>query len=314
MQQALKWTAPLWIVLSFFPLLLKAQTTISPSELSKHPIKRIQANGIDYCYVEKGQGETIFLLHGFPDLAGTWDAVIDDLSKDYHCVAPFLRGYFPTGIAPDGDYAPKTIAQDIGDMAESMGIDRYYVVGQDWGASITYAIANLYPDRVKKIVTIAIPHPSFIKASFGTLYKARHFLKFANEKKSPSKTRKKDYRYLDKLYERWSPNWSTYPETAQLIKRSFDQPGYLEAALGYYWTFNRNRGDEELSKFYNQLPTMPVLTLAGEQDGALSMKHFYRMEEAMTTPFRLASHPEAGHFLQREDPAFVIKEVRAFLK
>jgi pimeloyl-ACP methyl ester carboxylesterase len=48
--------------------------------LSKHNISTIKANNINYHYISKEIGETIFLLHGFPDTASTWDSFIDVLS------------------------------------------------------------------------------------------------------------------------------------------------------------------------------------------------------------------------------------------
>ncbi len=57
--------------------------------LSKHKVSSIKANNLNYHYTSKGTGETIFLLHGFPDTAGTWDSFIDALSKKHRCIAPF---------------------------------------------------------------------------------------------------------------------------------------------------------------------------------------------------------------------------------
>jgi len=300
----------------FKPILLNLLpfAMIPIESLSQHPIKDRTVNNLQYYFIEKGQGETIFFLHGFPDMANTWDESIAAFSGEYHCVAPFLRGYYPTAIAADGDYSPKSIGQDIVALADAMGIDRFYVVGQDWGASVAYAVMNLVPERVIKAVTVAIPHPRFIRPDFMTLYKARHFLWFANEKKSLNRTRRNHYRYLDKLYKRWSPGWKTYTETADLIKKTYSLEGRLEAALGYYWTFNRNRNDKELLRWAGKLPQMPLLTIAGKQDGALVFKPFYEMGKRLGEDFKLLIHEEAGHFLHREVPEYFIREVRAFLE
>lgn len=307
----------LLIVLNFYSLLGISQSPdldAGISSLSQHPIAKAKVNDLEYYYIEKGEGETIFFLHGFPDMANSWDPTIAELSKDYHCVAPFLRGYYPTSIAPDGDYGSKTIARDIDALARHMGVEKYYVVGQDWGASVTYSMINLYPHKIKKAVTVAIPHPSFIKASPVLLYKARHFLKFANEKKSVPFTRKKNFRYIDVLYKRWSPTWENFQESSDQIKETFKKEGRLEAALGYYWTFNRQRKIKDDSDTGEQFPQMPLLTVVGKKDGALIMKQFYRMEKKMPNEFKLVVHDRAGHFLHREEPEFFISHLQEFLK
>lgn len=280
--------------------------------LSKHPVKSLSVNSLDYYFIERGEGETIFFLHGFPDLANTWDETIDLLASKYHCVAPFLRGYYPTGIPKDGDYSSKTIAQDIDSLAQKMGIDKYYVVGQDWGASVTYACLNLFPEKIIKAITIAVPHPSAISANLRTVYKARHFLKFFNETKSIKFTKKNNYKYLDVLYQRWSPNWLDYTETSEQIKKSLELEGRLKAALGYYWTFNSTRKDKSLSVFNSQIPTVPLMTMAGKQDGAVVLKQYYKMEKMMGSDFELIIDENAGHFLHRENPALFINELIRF--
>ena len=135
------------------------------SNFSRHPMHSVEANGLQYHYIEAGQGPAVILLHGFPDLANTWDDTIDALKGEYRCIAPALRGYFPTAIPADGDYKVATIAQDIGALASALGIDQFMVIGQDWGASIAYTLANVFPKRVARLVGIAVPHPRYIKPS-----------------------------------------------------------------------------------------------------------------------------------------------------
>ncbi len=304
-------------LLAFFILFVGLNLFSQPisdeiQSLSKHLIERSTINSLDYYYIEEGVGETIFLLHGFPDMANTWDESIDELSKKYHCVAPFLRGYYPTGIPSDGNYDPRLIADDVNKIAEEMGIKNYYVIGQDWGASVAYSMFNLFPDKIIKGVTIAVPHPTCIKANPALLIKARHFLKFANEKKAVSYTKKNNFRYIDKLIERWSPGWTHYKSTSNLIKEKFAMEGRTEAALGYYWSFNKLRKDKSFSEFNSQIPQMPMLTLVGKEDGALVIGQFKKMKQKMNTDFELMIHETAGHFLHREDVDYFVKAVLDF--
>lgn len=300
------------------PILLISLNLFSQSipneiqSLSKHPIKNTTINNLNYYYIEKGEGPTIFLLHGFPDLANTWDEAIDKLSKEYHCVAPFLRGYYPTGIPTDNNYDTRLIADDVNKIAVEMGIEKYYVIGQDWGAAVAHSMFNLYPDKIIKGVTIAIPHPTCIKANPILLIRARHFLKFANEKKAVSYTKKNNFQYLDKLYKRWSPGWTTYTTTSNLIKATFAMEGRTEAALGYYWSFNKLRSDKSFSEHNSQIPQMPILTLVGKKDGALVLSQFKKMKEIMNSDFELKIHEDAGHFLHREEVDFFVKSVLGF--
>jgi len=195
-----------------------------------------------------------------------------------------------------------------------LGIEKYYVIGHDWGASVAYSMFNLYPEHIKKGITVAIPHPSVIKPNPLLLWKARHFFTFSNEKRSIAVAKKNDFKYIENLYRRWSPNWKNYKATSDMVKATFQQENRLEAALGYYWTFNKTRNDQALNSFYNQIPTIPVMTFAGKTDGASILKQFKHMEKTMNGDFRLVIHEDAGHFLHNEDVNFFVKHVLEFLR
>ena len=283
-------------------------------KLSIHPINQAKINGLNYHFIEKGSGEAIVFLHGFPDLAHTWDYSISQLSDKYKCIAPNMRGYYPTDMATDNDYSGKKIAEDILKLTEHLGINSFYLVGQDWGASIAYALANLAPDKVTKLITVAIPHPRFIKPSLKLLIKARHFFVFRNKKRSVKKMQKNDFKLVDTLYQRWSPNMKDYKKHSEVVKQTFALPGRTEAALAYYWSFFDNANDKELGKFYAQLPKMPTLAIAGKTDGALILDQFYDMEKGMPEDFRLRISETAGHFLHNEVPDYFITELLDFIK
>src|SRR5215472_15058323 len=66
----------------------------------------VDANGLTFGILEAGHGPLALCLHGFPDTAYTWQHLLPDLAAaGFHAVAPFMRGYAPTGIPADGAYA-----------------------------------------------------------------------------------------------------------------------------------------------------------------------------------------------------------------
>lgn len=280
-------------------------------KLSKHPIEITQANGLQYAYIKKGKGPVIFLLHGFPDHAGSWDLVMDELSDTYCCIAPFLRGYYPTSIPVDRNYSVLSIAEDIHLLAMTLGCETYSVVGQDWGATIAYVMANLYDEQINKVVSLSMPHPRFLKPSLTLLLKARHILYFANKEKSPLRLAKNEYSYLDTLYKRWSPGLD-YLALKQQMVACFEMAGRKEAALGYYWQLGVDGKQKERVALYHQFPPLPSLVLVGMQDGTVDLKQFKKMESASC--FDIRYHASVGHFLHREDPSYCASQVRNFLE
>jgi len=115
----------------------------------------VSANGIDFHYIEMGAGPLVLCLHGFPDCAYTYRILLPVLAAaGFRAVAPFMRGYAPTGKAPDDRYESVLLGQDAVALIGALGAERAFVVGHDWGALATYEAAIFAPERVRKIATL----------------------------------------------------------------------------------------------------------------------------------------------------------------
>ena len=74
---------------------------------------RIHANGLNFSFIEAGEGPLVLAFHGFPDLPRTFRHQIRALATaGYRVVAPYMRGYAPTDIPADGPYAGAVLVQD----------------------------------------------------------------------------------------------------------------------------------------------------------------------------------------------------------
>jgi pimeloyl-ACP methyl ester carboxylesterase len=195
----------------------------------------VDANGLRIAYLAQGTGPLVVLLHGFPDTAYTWDRVMPALAgAGYRAVAPFMRGYHPTSIPADRTYDFDTLGRDVLALIEALGETNAIVIGHDWGATAAYAAAALGPERVRLLVTLAVPHPRAIPRSPRQVWGMRHFL-VLRRASIAAKLRADELRYIDELWRRWSPTWRDLPasETAA-VKQAFAEPGCLEAACAYY--------------------------------------------------------------------------------
>src|ERR1700752_3742486 len=114
-------------------------------------IRFVDANGLNFDYLENGSGPLVLMLHGFPDTAHSWDDLRPRIAaQGYRAVSPFMRGYHPTGI-PERDPDQETLARDPLAWIEALGARDAILIGHDWGAATAYGAAALGPDRVKKL-------------------------------------------------------------------------------------------------------------------------------------------------------------------
>ncbi|MBV8063368.1 MAG: alpha/beta fold hydrolase, partial [Nevskia sp.] len=119
----------------------------------------IRANGMEFAYLEQGEGPLVLCLHGFPDTAWSMAGLLRRLAAaGFRGVAPFMRGYAPGGIPDDRDYSVLALGRDVIALTEHFGAQQALVIGHDWGAAAAYAAAAQRPDRIRRIVTAGVPH------------------------------------------------------------------------------------------------------------------------------------------------------------
>jgi pimeloyl-ACP methyl ester carboxylesterase len=102
----------------------------------------------------------VILLHGFPESHRTWRGIIPDLARDHYVIAPDQRG-FARSSKPEGveSYAADRILADLIALADHLTIDRFTLIGHDWGGAIAWMAALGRPDRVARLVIVNAPHP-----------------------------------------------------------------------------------------------------------------------------------------------------------
>jgi pimeloyl-ACP methyl ester carboxylesterase len=106
-------------------------------------------------------GRAVILLHGFPEDRQCWRSLAAVLvDAGYRTLAPDQRGYSP-GARPPGRraYTLDRVAGDTLALADAVGADRFDLVGHDWGAALGWHLAGHYPERVRSLTALSVPHP-----------------------------------------------------------------------------------------------------------------------------------------------------------
>ncbi|CAH9079130.1 unnamed protein product [Cuscuta europaea] len=120
--------------------------------------KQLRVNGINMHVAEIGQGPAILFLHGFPELWYTWRHQLLSLSaKGYRAIAPDLRGYGDTDAPSSASsYTVFHIVGDLVALLDSLGLEKVFLVGHDWGANMAWHFCLLRPDRIKAVVNLSV--------------------------------------------------------------------------------------------------------------------------------------------------------------
>jgi pimeloyl-ACP methyl ester carboxylesterase len=132
------------------------------------PLTRVTLpRGIELDVLDCGPRDApvLLFLHGFPESHRTWRHQITHFSSRFRCIAPDQRGYCgsskPAEVAA---YAPNLLVGDVFQLADALGVERFTIVGHDWGGAIAWGVALLgQGTRVERAVITNAPHPALFQ-------------------------------------------------------------------------------------------------------------------------------------------------------
>lgn len=260
-------------------------------------IKFIKANGLNFGYVEMGEGPLVLMFHGYPETLHSWAEVQKQVAAaGYHAVAVATRGYPPTDFADS--YNVRNMGDDILALIDAFDEGKAVIIGHDWGASAVYQATNTAPDKIKAMVALSIPHPRGLKVDLTVLMAAPHFLYY----QSPFAERlvwSNDFAHIGQIFKEWSPTFDVPQSELDGIIDSFKSPGAIEAAIGYYHSVISD-GEENAGAPADSDIKVPSLIIAGDKDGALDPTYFVKSEPAFVNGYSFTLIKNVGHFPQLE--------------
>ncbi|MEJ7747149.1 MAG: alpha/beta hydrolase [Luteimonas sp.] len=275
-------------------------------------VKQIQANGLDFVFLEAGptDGQLALFLHGYPDGASTWEHQLPAFAAaGYRAVAPWLRGYPPTEIPPpDAYYDRATLAVDVAALIEALSPGEPCVlIGQDWGAAISYGVLAAFPQLVSRAVLLSVPHPAEVRATIKKsprhALRSFHWFLFQLPWLPEWLCARRGYAFLETLWKLWSPDFHDQAHVAE-IRRAMATPGALKASLAYYRAmFRKSKADPALSEVRARLEhpiRVPTRVLCGSRDMRKEMLEDQRRH--FIADYDWTTVEGAGHFLHRERP------------
>ena len=277
----------------------------------------VRANDLQFGVLEAGSGPLALCLHGFPDAAHTWRHLLPALAgAGFHAVAPFMRGYAPTGVPADGAYQLGALVADAVALHEVLGGDSDAVlIGHDWGAEAAYGAAAYAPDRWRRLVTLAVPPAALDEVLFSDYDQLRRFFylfMFRDPAGCAEAVVARDgMAFLDRLWRDWSPGFQPGEHLAQ-VKQCLQQRANLTAALGYYRAAGAaGEGAGTTARYAAQQqaagrqPPQPTLYLHGARDGCIGVELARGTERLLAPSSRMIVIDDAGHFLHLEKPSAV---------
>jgi pimeloyl-ACP methyl ester carboxylesterase len=115
--------------------------------------KHIPLHGHDLAYREAGEGPTLLLIHGMAGSSRTWKAVMPELARHFHVIAPDLPGHGESA-PPTGDYSLGNLAATLRDLLGVLDVQRSTIVGQSLGGGVAMQLAYQHPELAERLVLV----------------------------------------------------------------------------------------------------------------------------------------------------------------
>lgn len=277
--------------------------------------RTVNVDGVNIFYREAGPKDapTILLLHGFPTSSQMFRNLIPLLADRYHVIAPDYPGYGQSDMPPMDKftYSFDNLANTVDKFTAAVGVTKYAMYVQDYGAPVGFRLAAAHPDRVTAIV---VQNGNAYNEGIDNEFWAP--LKQYWADKSEANGAK-----LRPLFELGATKWQ-YTEGVRDVTRIspdawtvdqayMDRPGNKDIQLELFYSYGTNPSHYPEWQSYFRKYQPPMLIVWGKNDKIFppAGAHPYLRDLPKAELHML----DTGHFALEEDSATIGSLMRTFL-
>lgn len=275
-------------------------------------------NGINLHVIEKGEKgwPVLLFLHGFPEFWYGWHNQIDYfVARGYRVIVPDQRGYNLSSKPKRlSSYRITALAEDIAGLIKATGKDKVFITGHDWGGAVAWTMAYLYPDMIRKLIIINMPHPRvFFKTVRSDLSQVMRswYIGFFQIPRLPEKVLGLyQYKMLQNSLQRTSLPGTFSPADLRHYRAAWQQKDALHCMIKWYRAAMRHRNPLAT---YHRKTEVPLLLIWGQKDKFLK-KEMATQSLAYCQNGHLHTFPDATHWVHHEKSDEVNVLIEGFIK
>jgi pimeloyl-ACP methyl ester carboxylesterase len=266
----------------------------------------------------------VILLHGFPESHRTWREIAPKLRDRFRLVMPDQRGFAGSDRPQEVEaYKTAELVDDVFALADALSIDRFSLVGHDWGGAVAWAAAMRSSPRLERLAVVNSPHPFIFQKSLIDDSDQRSASQYITAFRAPGFDTLVQSKGFDWFFEKTFSghvDLSIIPESekSQYIGE-WSHPGAFKAMLNWYRasplvvpppgvTVPLPEALLRLSKKVR----VPTLVVWGMRDTALLPVQLHGLSEVIED-LRVVRLANAGHFAPWEAPDDVAAALAPFL-
>jgi pimeloyl-ACP methyl ester carboxylesterase len=284
---------------------------------------------LNFARLGEADNPVLICLHGFPEFCGGWSEIMPYLAERFLVIAPDQRGYAKS-FKPKGvdAYRARNMVEDLNALAGHVAPDRPFLLfGHDWGASVAYAFAFRYPDRLKGLVIANGVHPVLFQRAILFNAEQRAASQYINKLRAEGAEimMSKDgfARTFNMIAGFTATDWMNDVSRAAYLE-AWSEEGAMESMLNWYRASSVAvpSPDDDGEAIATSSPLLsadpatvtvrvPHLVIWGEDDRALRPVCLEGLD-AFAPDLTVRKVANSGHWILHERPAEVADIVRAW--
>ncbi len=259
---------------------------------------KVRLDDIEVYFEDRGKGEPLLFLHGFPFDHQMWSSQLGALAGKCRVIAPDLRG-FGDSSRPEGVYTMTRFADDLRKLLDQLEIKKVTMIGLSMGGYIALAFAERCQGRLKRLVLSNTRSAADAESARKNRY---HAVERIKEEGVGFLIRDMPEKVLCPL------TLKSRPELVEVVRHAIErQPsvGIIGALQGMAQRKDRTSLLKEI--------TVPTLVIAGREDSLIPVDEAEQMIRELPRG-HLEVIAAAGHLANLEQPRIYNELLTGFLR
>ena len=293
-------------------------------------LRSLQTSGVTFSYRVFGpkDGLPVLLLHGFPYAANVWDEVVrlsQPAKRTLQLIVPSMRGYGLTRVTQENLVSGQEAAltEDVLVFANALGLQRFAIVGHDWGARAGFDACVLAPGKVVAHLALSSPYVMYGGADLPPEQAQNYWYQWYFQTAQGEKAlRENAHALCERIWRAWSPHWHFTQRQFESIAAAWDNPQFATIVLdSYRHRWGNSLGKQAYADRQAVLDAKPKATIAvptvfgyGTDDHCVLPEASEEQKKLFTGFYERVAIKGSGHVPPLEDPKAVVKLLDRLMK
>ena len=274
------------------------------------PAKTMIVNDIPVIYYEEGTGETLVLLHGWPQTSYIWRKIFPELARQYHVIAVDLPGMGNTHKTTTAD--TKTVATFLKQFFDQLKLAQINLIAHDIGAWVAVTFALEYESSLRSLMVMdagipgLMPDEVFLPANAGKIWQF-YFHAVHDIPEFLLEGKEKEYftwYFTNKSVVKDAING----DDIEVYYQAYKGKEVLSNGFAYYREFSHS-AKQNLD--YKKQLTLPILAIGAAQSQGLNVAR--AMNKVSKNKVKEINIPNCGHYISEERPEKLLSSIREFV-